>query len=79
MILLGLQWIGLALNFLLAWLIPAAAIPWQRTGLFFLGLSAMLLGVALRWYAIGILGSILYPGCGCIARPAGGPTRPVPA
>jgi protein-S-isoprenylcysteine O-methyltransferase Ste14 len=55
-ILLGLQWAGLALNFLLAWLVPAAAIPWQRTGLFFLGLIAMLLGVGLRWYAIRALG-----------------------
>ena len=56
-ILLGLQWIGLALNFLLAWLLPAAAIPWQRTALFFLGLTVILLGVALRWYAIGVLGA----------------------
>jgi protein-S-isoprenylcysteine O-methyltransferase Ste14 len=55
-ILLGLQWIGLALNFWLAWLLPAAAIPWQRSVLFFLGLTFILLGVALRWYAIGMLG-----------------------
>jgi protein-S-isoprenylcysteine O-methyltransferase Ste14 len=55
-ILLGLQWTGLALNFLLAWLLPQAAIHWQRTGLYFLGLIAILLGVALRWYAIGVLG-----------------------
>jgi protein-S-isoprenylcysteine O-methyltransferase Ste14 len=55
-ILLGLQWAGLALNFLLAWLLPAAAIRWQHTGLFFLGLLVILLGVGLRWYAIGVLG-----------------------
>jgi len=55
-ILLGLQWTGLALNFLLAWLLPGAAIRWQRTGLFFMGLLAILLGVGLRWYAIGVLG-----------------------
>ena len=55
-ILLGLQWTGLALNFLLAWLLPQAAILWQRTTLYFLGLSAILLGVALRWYAIRVLG-----------------------
>ncbi len=55
-ILLGMQWIGLALNFMVAWLLPAAAIHWQRTGLFFLGLSFILLGVAIRWYAIGVLG-----------------------
>jgi protein-S-isoprenylcysteine O-methyltransferase Ste14 len=54
--LVGLQWTGLALNFLLAWWLPAAAISWQRTGLFFLGLTIIILGVALRWYAIGVLG-----------------------
>lgn len=56
-ILLGLQWTGLALNFLLAWLLPQAAILWQRTTLFFMGLTVILLGVALRWYAIRVLGS----------------------
>ena len=56
-ILLGLQWTGLALNFAFAWLLPAAAIYWQRTLLFLLGLLFILLGVALRWYAIGVLGS----------------------
>jgi protein-S-isoprenylcysteine O-methyltransferase Ste14 len=55
-ILIGLQWTGIALNFLLGWLFTAAAIPWQRTMLFFLGVSLILLGVALRWYAIGTLG-----------------------
>ena len=54
--LLGLQWTGLALNFLLAWLLPQAAILWQRTTLYLLGLTAILLGVALRWYAIRSLG-----------------------
>ena len=55
-ILIGLQWVGLALNFLLAWLFPAAAIPWQQTALFLLGVIFILLGVALRWYAIWTLG-----------------------
>ena len=55
-ILIGLQWIGLALNFALAWLFPAAAINWQRITLFMLGVLLMLLGVALRWYAIWTLG-----------------------
>jgi protein-S-isoprenylcysteine O-methyltransferase Ste14 len=55
-ILLGLQWIGLAMNFLLGWLFPAAVIYWQRTALFLLGLLFILLGVALRWYAIRTLG-----------------------
>jgi protein-S-isoprenylcysteine O-methyltransferase Ste14 len=55
-ILIGLQWIGLALNFLLGALLPAAAIPWQRTALFLLGVTSILLGVSLRWYAIWTLG-----------------------
>ena len=55
-ILLGLQWAGLALNFWLAWGFPAAAIPRLRTPLFLLGLAFILLGVALRWYAIRMLG-----------------------
>jgi protein-S-isoprenylcysteine O-methyltransferase Ste14 len=55
-VLLGLQWTGLALNFLLAWLVPTAAMRWQREALFLVGLAAILLGVALRWYAIRVLG-----------------------
>ncbi len=55
-ILIGLQWIGLALNFLLAGLFRAAAIPWHRTELFSVGVTLILLGVALRWYAIWSLG-----------------------
>jgi protein-S-isoprenylcysteine O-methyltransferase Ste14 len=55
-ILIGLQWTGLALNFLFAWLLPAAEIPWQRITLFLLGVILVLLGVALRWYAIWTLG-----------------------
>jgi protein-S-isoprenylcysteine O-methyltransferase Ste14 len=55
-LLIGLQWIGIISNFLLGWLFPAAAIPWQRTALFGIGVSLILLGVALRWYAIWTLG-----------------------
>ena len=55
-ILIGLQWLGLAFNFSLAWLLPAAAIRWQRTGLFLFGVIFILLGTALRWYAIQTLG-----------------------
>lgn len=56
-ILIGFQWIGLALNFTLAGLFQAAAIPWHRTALFLLGVVLILLGVALRWYAIWTLGA----------------------
>jgi protein-S-isoprenylcysteine O-methyltransferase Ste14 len=55
-ILIGLQWFGLALNFLLGALLPAAAIPWHRTALFLIGVCLILLGVALRWYSIWTLG-----------------------
>jgi protein-S-isoprenylcysteine O-methyltransferase Ste14 len=56
-VLIGLQWVGLALNFSLAWLFPAAAIPQHRTVLFLLGLIFIALGVALRWFSIWTLGS----------------------
>lgn len=55
-ILIGLQWFGIALNFALGGLFPAAAIPWQRTTLFLIGVALIILGVALRWYAIWKLG-----------------------
>jgi len=55
-ILIGLQWAGLALNFLFAGLFQIAAIPWNRTALFAVGIILILLGVALRWYAIWTLG-----------------------
>jgi protein-S-isoprenylcysteine O-methyltransferase Ste14 len=55
-VLIGLQWLGLALNFALGGLLPAAAIPWQRIPLFFAGIALILIGVALRWYAIWTLG-----------------------
>lgn len=55
-ILIGLQWLGLALNFLLAGFFQAAAIPWHRTALFGIGVTLILLGVALRWYSIWTLG-----------------------
>ena len=55
-ILIGLQWVGIALNFLLAGLFQAAAISWHQTTLFGIGVSLILLGVALRWYAIWTLG-----------------------
>jgi len=54
-ILIGLQWVGLALNFSLGLFFTAAAIPWQRTALFLLAVTFILLGVAWRWYAIRTL------------------------
>ncbi len=56
-VLIGLLWFGVALNFSLGVLLPAAAIPWHRTALFSIGVTLILLGVALRWYAIWTLGT----------------------
>jgi protein-S-isoprenylcysteine O-methyltransferase Ste14 len=55
-ILIGFQWLGIALSFLFGEVFPEAAIPWLRSGLFLLGVIVILLGVALRWYAIWTLG-----------------------
>jgi protein-S-isoprenylcysteine O-methyltransferase Ste14 len=54
--LIGLQWLGLVLAVLLGVSMPGAAIRWQRTALFGLGMGLLLLGVAVRWYAIWVLG-----------------------
>jgi hypothetical protein len=74
-ILIGLQWVGIALNFLLAGLFQAAAIPWRRTALFGIGVTLILLGVALRWCAIWTLGRSSSPSASrilniCIAQSA---------
>lgn len=55
-ILIGLQWAGLALNFLFAGWFPGATMHGPRLTLFLLGLIFIFLGVALRWYAIFTLG-----------------------
>jgi protein-S-isoprenylcysteine O-methyltransferase len=51
-----LWWIGIALDFALSLLLSQASILWKRTSLFFVGVCLMLLGVALRWYSVTILG-----------------------
>ncbi len=56
LVLLGLQWAGLVLNFALAGLFPAGALGGPRAALFGLALAAMLLGVALRGWSIRTLG-----------------------
>ena len=55
-VLIGLQWVGLALNFSLAWFFPFATISLHRTILFSLGILFILLGVGLRWFSIRVLG-----------------------
>jgi len=51
-----LWWIGMAMDFSLSLLMPQAAILWNRTSLFFVGICLMLLGIALRWYSVAVLG-----------------------
>lgn len=55
-ILIALLWFGVALNFLLAALLPAATLSWHRTTLFLVAVTLILLGVTLRWYSIWTLG-----------------------
>lgn len=56
-ILIGLQWVGIALNFSLPWLFPSATILLHRTVVFLFGIIFIVLGVTLRWFAIWKLGS----------------------
>src|SRR5229473_351752 len=51
-----LWWSGIAMDFSFSLLLPQAAISWNRTSLFFVGIFLMLLGIALRWYSAAILG-----------------------
>lgn len=51
-----LWWTGIALDFLLSFLLPQAATSGKNTVLFFAGISLMLAGVALRWYSANVLG-----------------------
>jgi protein-S-isoprenylcysteine O-methyltransferase Ste14 len=44
------------MDFSLSLLLPQAAIPWKRTSFFFVGIFLMLLGIALRWYSVAVLG-----------------------
>lgn len=55
-ILIGLQWTGIVLCLAFGWILQRAAILWQPVAIFRLGIILMLLGVALRWYAIRTLG-----------------------
>ena len=55
-VLIGVLWIGLLLGFGIAALVPWAAIRVLRRPLFWLGIAGILAGVAVRWYAIRVLG-----------------------
>ena len=55
-VLIGVLWMGLLLGFGIAALAPWAAILALRRLLFWLGVAGILAGVAVRWYAIRVLG-----------------------
>jgi protein-S-isoprenylcysteine O-methyltransferase Ste14 len=48
--------VGIAMDFSLSWILPQAAIRRERTSIFFVGICLMLLGIALRWYCVAVLG-----------------------
>jgi protein-S-isoprenylcysteine O-methyltransferase len=51
-----LWWTGIVMDFLLSFLVPQAAIPWERAWIFLAGICLMLAGIALRWYSVRVLG-----------------------
>jgi protein-S-isoprenylcysteine O-methyltransferase Ste14 len=52
----ALWWGGIAMGFAFSLLLPQGALPWRRVTLFFVGICAMLVGIALRWYSARLLG-----------------------
>jgi protein-S-isoprenylcysteine O-methyltransferase Ste14 len=50
-------WFGVALGISLAFAAPAAAFTTDRRPLFYAGIALMVFGLALRWYAIRVLGT----------------------
>jgi protein-S-isoprenylcysteine O-methyltransferase Ste14 len=55
-LIVALWWIGIVLDFSFSLLLPRASIVWQRTRFFIAGICLMLLGVALRWHSVSVLG-----------------------
>jgi protein-S-isoprenylcysteine O-methyltransferase Ste14 len=51
-----LTWLAIGLDFTLSFQFPQAAIPWKRNYVFFIGIAFMLAGMALRFYAMSVLG-----------------------
>jgi protein-S-isoprenylcysteine O-methyltransferase Ste14 len=54
--LVGMIWLGIALEFVGVFRSPQAAIPWLRAEIFFLGIALMWAGIAFRYYAMRVLG-----------------------
>ena len=55
-LILILLWVALGADFALSFLLPQANILWNRTAIFYLGISLMLAGMAFRFYAMSVLG-----------------------
>jgi protein-S-isoprenylcysteine O-methyltransferase Ste14 len=55
-VLMAFVWGGVVLALSLPAIFPSATIVWHRTFLFSVGIALMLVGVALRWYSIRVLG-----------------------
>jgi protein-S-isoprenylcysteine O-methyltransferase Ste14 len=55
-VVVGSMYVGLFIAFLAAFGVPDATITWLRGAVFAVGVVLMLLGVALRWWAIRMLG-----------------------
>ena len=51
-----LLWVALVADFALSFLLPQANILWNRTAIFYLGISLMLAGLAFRFYGMSVLG-----------------------
>jgi protein-S-isoprenylcysteine O-methyltransferase Ste14 len=51
-----LLWVALGSDFALSFLLPQASILWNRTAIFYFGISLMLAGMAFRFYAMSVLG-----------------------
>ena len=49
-------WLGIAIGFALALVVPAAAFTSGRRPLFYVGIALMVVGLAFRWYSIRVLG-----------------------
>lgn len=51
-----LTWLAIGLDFVLSFRFPQAAIRWDRTSVFLIGIALMLAGTAFRFYAMWVLG-----------------------
>jgi protein-S-isoprenylcysteine O-methyltransferase Ste14 len=50
-------WVGIAIGFASAFAVPGAAFTSGRRTMLYLGIGLMVLGLALRWYSIRVLGT----------------------